>query len=287
LPYELAAENIHEKFRESVLSYFSTHRIKWWLSKAESHYRRSLAEPDERPTGDLNSSQLACINHLDPARRDRGLALALAKRVEPAIVDVLPVEDDGYVAYEWIGERNYLGERGSRVRGAHVTSLDALMVGRRKNGICLLVFEWKYLECYDSRSVATSPHGTDRVKTYAPLLGAPGSPILVGIPKWLFYEPYCQLMRQTLLAWQMTVMRELGGCDWIHINVIPEKNLALRNRDLGSSPQLKGATMCEAWRSVLREPERFKLMSPGEVLPPELPEEWEAWRRWLKRRYLT
>ena len=61
------------------------------------------------------------------------------------------------VAFEWIGERNYLGElrRGEvapddgRIRGANFTSLDFCVRFRRSDGrIQLVAGEWKYTEYY-------------------------------------------------------------------------------------------------------------------------------------------
>jgi hypothetical protein len=59
----------------------------------------------------------------------------------------LAVEDGGFLAYEWIGEKNYLRERG-QTRGANRTSLDALMVAEAEGQRLLLLIEWKYTEDY-------------------------------------------------------------------------------------------------------------------------------------------
>lgn len=106
-------------------------------------------------------------------------------------------------------------------RGANVTSLDALMCGEAKGRRVLVVFEWKYLEVYEGKSTTVSSRGTDRVAIYRPLLERPDCPITVPDFRALFYEPYDQLMRQTLLAWQMAEHDEFGATDWIHIQVIP------------------------------------------------------------------
>src|SRR6266852_2748724 len=140
LPEALALENLHPSFRDDVMPYFDRHAIKWWAqgkAKSGSEPKQSL------PTGHLNSSQVACVNHLEPARQDVEIARSIVRQIDNSLVDVMPVEDAGYVAYEWIGQRSYLGESRGRVRGANVTSLDALMVGRRDdNTACLVVIEW-------------------------------------------------------------------------------------------------------------------------------------------------
>jgi hypothetical protein len=127
LPYELAVETLHESLRETALAYFKQHKIKWWTSPWDTGRPALDKDAAGLPTGHLNSSQVACVNHLEPARLDRELARRVARNVDEAFVDVRPVEDGGFVAYEWIGERDYLGEPGPRVRGANITSLDGLM----------------------------------------------------------------------------------------------------------------------------------------------------------------
>ena len=198
------------------------------------------------------------------------------------------MEDGGFVAYEWIGQGNYLAESGPRVRGANITSLDALMCARLGDGSkVLLVVEWKYLEAYGPKSVARSARGTDRVATYRPLLERDDCPIAVSDLGWLFYEPYYQLMRQTLLAWQMVEHRELDATDWLHVHVVPEANIALR-RAGRAAVELVGQTMEEKWRSVLKEPGRYRLLTPSDLLDG-IGESgrWRVWREWLCERYLT
>lgn len=244
-------------------------------------------EDHGEPTGHLNSSQLACINHLEPARLDEVVATALLANIEPSLVMALPVEDGGFATYEWIGKANYLKEPGSRTRGSHVTSLDALMCGQRADGKRVLIaVEWKYLETYGPESRATSAKGTDRVAIYRPLLERPDCPIVVGAPERLFYDPYEQLMRQTLLVWQMAEHKEFEAEEWIHVHVIPEANLSLRGRS-GAAPNLTGKTMGDAWRSVLKDPSRYRLLSPADLLASIDPAAWIEWREWLATRYLT
>jgi hypothetical protein len=281
LPYEQAAETLHESVRATALDYFKRHEIKWWTSKWDARTK----EMEPRPTGHLNSSQVACVNHLEPARIDARVAQQVISNVDESLAPVRV--DDGYVDYEWIGRGDYLGERGSRTRGANITSLDALMCGERDGQRILLVFEWKYLEAYGPDPVATSRRGTDRIATYMPLLDDSECPIVLGAHGRLFYEPYYQLMRQTLLAWQMVKHKEFRASDWLHIHVVPELNLALRRRGKGA-PELAGASMAEAWRSVLKRPEGYRLMTPHELLVGVGRHgRWADWRSWLGERYLT
>jgi hypothetical protein len=287
LPYELVAEMLHKSYRDETLSYFAKHKIKWWSSKYDLGRPPVASEKVGLPTGHLNSSQVAAVNHLEPARADRSVALTVLANVDPSLIAPVAVEDDGFVAYEWIGAENYLAEPGPRTRGSQVTSLDALMCARRADGTVALVgFEWKYLESYGPESRATSRRGTDRVAIYRQLLQRSDSPIAIADPASLFYDPYEQLMRQTLLLWQMAEHREFGASDWIHIHVVPAENVALRSRG-AAAPDLVGESMAEAWQSVLREPERYRLVTPTELLEGVGDSRWTEWRQWLRARYGT
>lgn len=257
------------------MDYFERHDIAWWGG-------------GPGPTDSPISSQVACVNHLEPARVDRDVALEVLRSVLPEASDAVAVEDGGYIAYEWIGGRNYLGERGDR-RGAHRTSLDAVMVAEDSDRRTLVAIEWKYTESYPAaRSVAVSNRGTSRIEIYRPLLDDPRCPIAVpsGQIEDLFYEPLYQLARQTLLAWQMVAAGEFGASDWLHIHVIPEGNEALlRARP---SPGLPGRSLSEVWRSVLREPARYRVVAPTSLLPQVMQAgRWSEWRSWLAQRYGT
>ena len=123
--------------------------------------------------------------------------------------------------------------------------------------------------------------------TYRPLLERPDRPIAVADVRWLFYEPYYQLMRQTLLAWQMVEHQEFGATDWLHVHVVPLGNARLRARG-GAPRQLPGRGLAEVWRSVLRQPSRYRLITPTELITGlEAVPAWAAWRNWLRDRYLT
>jgi Restriction Endonuclease associating with ARP len=293
LPMERAGEGLYEGFRQDAIDYFSDYSIKWWLSEQEATERKKTRFT-EHPTGHLTSSQLACVNHLEPARTDEALALQIARAIDPTLRRVLPIPDEGgFVAFEWLPTKDLLNESSRRTRGANVTSLDALMLGERSNGdAVILAIEWKYLETYGHRKVAqVSPAGTDRLARYKTLLEDPGCPIKPGDPLRLFYEPYYQLMRQTLLAWQLTRFPpddwpEVG--DWLHVHVIPAGHLRLRNHVPRDADWYQGhMTLESAWRSFLKKPERYRLLTPTSLVPADVPDDWSEWRVWLNGRYAT
>lgn len=270
----IGGASLYPPFREGALEYYNEHCIAWWGG-------------NDRPTDSPISSQVACLNHLEPARLNHDLAIQLACRYVPDAAEVLPIED-GYLAYEWVGTNSYLGERGwsLKSRGKNITSVDALMPVKRRDGqVCLMLIEWKYTECYSSKCLAVSEKGTRRIEIYRPLLEEPGCPIRLGDHERLFFDPYYQLMRQTLLAWQMTRHREFGATDWIHIHVAPSANVKLLQ--VVTSPQLaEFKTMECAWRSVLLEPDKYRLVTPHEVLPPVgSNNERNRWLAWVAERY--
>jgi hypothetical protein len=285
---ELADQNLQEDVRQSALAYFETHQIAWWLSNAERSERAALEFDRKFPTGHLNSSQVACVNHLEPARNDEEMALAVAQRMAPTVAAVRDTGEGGYVAFEWIGDKNYLGERGARTRGANITSLDAMMrVTLADETLALLLVEWKYLESYGAEDIGISKSGTDRVTTYRDLIEAEDSPFVPGEAGRLFYEPYYQLMRQTLLASQYVADTKTPESTWIHLHVIPRGNEALRRRIKKAAPLLLGATLEETWRSTLKAPERYRIVAPSELFDGTPPPAWQSWRRFLDVRYGT
>ena len=75
-------------------------------------------------------------------------------------------------------------------------------------------------------------------------------------------------MRQTLLAWQMTKNKtnELNADDWLHFDVIPENNLNLRYQV--PAPDMIQSGIEEAWKSQLKEPEKYNVITPQKLLKP-------------------
>jgi hypothetical protein len=71
------------------------------------------------------------------------------------------------------------------------------------------------------------------------------------------------------------------------VHVVPELNEALRGGGRGA-PELLGETMAEKWRSALKQPERYLLITPTELLA-SVGEggRWSEWQRWLRERYGT
>ncbi len=241
--------NLWEGIRQDAQDYFAGNQIVWW------------GDQDNQPTGHLLSSQIACLNHLFCLRHSEAASSAILRNIHPEIASSVIV-DNGFVEFEAVGGQNYLGER-SHTRGANATSIDAIMVGKKANGKNILVMiEWKYTEAYRS----DNKYVPARAKIYDPLLADSDSPIQVKRFEDLYYEPFYQLMRQTLLGWKMVQNHEYGCDEYIHLHVIPKNNTDLINRV--TSPGLIGETMSNAWKCVLKEPNRYQVVSPDELLAP-------------------
>ena len=86
----LAAHRVYPPFREGVLKYYKDYCITWWGGSCG-------------PTDSPISSQVACINHLEPARLNHEVAIQLARKHIRDAAEVLPIEG-GFLAYEWVGD---------------------------------------------------------------------------------------------------------------------------------------------------------------------------------------
>ncbi|MCX6234452.1 MAG: hypothetical protein NT175_06960 [Bacteroidetes bacterium] len=251
------ALNIWAGVRDDVINYFKRNNIQFWDTKNE-------------PTGHLLSSQIACLNHLYFVRQRRDIATAILQGIDKKVRNALIMNngsDSGYVDFEIIGAKNYLGEK-IHTRGANSTSVDAMMLAGLDNGLRKLYFiEWKYVESYPKTSKAEGDSGKTRIKTYTPLLAQSDCPINVTDVEGLFTEPYYQLMRQTLLAHEMIKAKEYGADLYFHIHVIPKDNKELKDTNTAEG-KLIGKTLEETWKNVLKSPDLYKAIDPKDFLDP-------------------
>jgi hypothetical protein len=239
--------NLWEEIREESIAYFKENAIEW--------HKADTKQTETGPEGHLLSSNVACINHLFYVRHRQNLTTALLKKIDPRIVSAekigKPDIEAGYIAFEIIGAENYLGER-SHTRGALSTSVDAVMLGKKNDGKNILVLiEWKYTEEYitGDYNKNTGVDGQHRHDRYDPLLKEKSSPINVANFDALYYEPFYQLMRQTVLGWKMVEHNEYGCNEFLHIHVIPDDNLELLNNRNFTS-------LAEIWKHHFRSVER-------------------------------
>jgi hypothetical protein len=244
--------NLWEGIRKDTKEYFIKNGIAWWSGNGE-------------PTGHLLSSQIACLNHLYPLRQRKDCTDKILQNISDSISESLFV-DSGLVEFEKTGIKP-LGKELSTQRGANSTSIDSFMIGKKHNGDkVLILIEWKYTESYSPNSLLISDSGKNRFEVYQELLERPDCPIKTTDFKDLFFEPYYQLMRQTLLGWTMTENKEYGAVDWLHLHIILRENKELRERI--TSKNLKGKTLEESWKLQLKHPEKYIVISPEQFLEP-------------------
>jgi hypothetical protein len=266
--------NIYEPIRQDVSDYFRENHICFWIQPKSN-------EPSDKPTGNLLSSQVCCINHLFPIRQDKEAVLEIIKTICPDFKDVLPLTTDkyssGYIQFEAISDRDYLNEE-QLTRGKKCTSVDALVYALHNNGKKFLIpIEWKYTESYgnedksiedgDNEPKGSERKGKERLKRYSGLIDH--SKFLKKLSSYknsvYFYEPFYQLMRQTLWAEQMIEHKNeerIKADDYIHIHIIPKENVELLNKKYKCSNK----TMEETWRENLEIQEKYKIITPQNLL---------------------
>jgi len=188
--------NLYAPIRKDALKYFADNKISWWGGF--------------KPTGHVLSSQISCINHLLFIRHDPSAVLALINGVRDQFVKALPLacdSDISYIALEAVSATDHLNE-GTPTRGTNCTSVDALILAEDNNKERWLIhIEWKYTESYSdapSSDKSIGEKGNVRMERYQKLIEESEQ---LKTPKVLkssiyFFEPFYQLMRQTLWAEQ-------------------------------------------------------------------------------------
>ena len=250
------------------------------------------------PTTHTLSSQIACINHLFPLRKNRAAVLALAQSIDPEFESVEILENDkgldGYISFEVVSATDHLNEkRGQDMlkRGALCTSIDAVILAKKKGKHVLLTIEWKYVESYTnedkSQNVGDKTSGNTRLRRYSGLIQ--NSKQLKSLDNYrgsiYFFEPFYQLMRQTLWAEQMVKHKDnevIKADDYIHVHVVPTENKELLQKNY---PCSGGKDMLTTWKGQLKNPNKYVLISPAELFSRLSYEDWKELICTLKARY--
>lgn len=283
LPLDHAEENLFYEIQQTAPAYFASRSIKWHDGQ------------NGKPGNHLCDSQVCCVNFLFPfANKPRALA-DLLRPIFPSLREMLPIEDGYYVAFEWIGQENYLGEKisrnGQRTRGANCTSADAIVMFERTDGKRQIVLiEWKYTESYGRTFLKISRSGTDRTGIYRPLFNRDDCPFNKALlPDFdsLFYEPFYQLMRQQFLAHEMEKAQELGADVVSVLHIAP-----LHNTDFHQVTSVSlegiGQTAMDVWKKLTWHTERFSSVSTEQLfgnLSAEQAPEMQAWLEYMGMRY--
>lgn len=294
---ECALQNYQDNFVKQIDSneveaYFKDNGINWWKGRT--------------PTTHTLSSQIACINHLYSIRTDYDAVLAVARQIDQEIdsVDILYNDKEkwrGYISFEVVSEHDHLNEKRGKnkklTRGSQCTSIDAVILAHKKDRHVLLAIEWKYVEQYynedKSKNQNGKQSGSTRVNNYTGGKNVPESN-LIQKSKQLknlntyegsvyFYEPFYQLMRQTLWAEQMVKYRDeeiIKADDYINVHVIPTKNVKLRDKIYKCS----NMDLRSTWVQQLNDASKYILISPDKLFET-LPCLYNDLKKTLENRY--
>ena len=218
LPAEHAVANLLPEVRDAVLTLFTAEQIRWHRGVGNG------------PGNHLLSSQVQCVNALggmlsDPARVQRAFGGHLD------IAEVLPIEDNRFVTFEYVDETDVLGEGrgGRRLRGAQSTSVDGAFRYRTSDGrVELGLVEWKYTEAYRRGRPFDPVSDITRRQRYHRLWGAADGPLRTEVVPFddLRVEPFYQLMRQQLLAHELERRHEKDAAVVRVLHVLAPTNLA-------------------------------------------------------------
>jgi hypothetical protein len=244
-----AVTNLWEGIRADAIDYFQRNNIAWWNPNGSG------------PTGHLLNSQISCVNHLYLLRQRQDLASVVLRAIDEEVSEAETV-DDGYVEFEFIGAHRYLKER-EFSRGANCTSVDAFMIGRTGQGSRrAFLLEWKYIESYGREDL----YKAERAKVYDHLITDTDSPFKPKEPQAFYFEPFYQMMRQTLLGWQISMHGDHGCTSYRHVLVVPEQNAEFHQKI--TSPHLEGASVSEAWRAILKRQDLYISTTPNKLMQP-------------------
>ncbi len=274
--------NLFPQIADEVILYFALNHISFHHLEGDADFGFCI------PSGHTLSSQIACLNHLYPLRYDKIAVLAIAKQLNPDIVDIFQIEIDkylpAYISFEAISDIDYLNETTGNqklTRGKMCTSVDALIYGKLKDNQNIIIpIEWKYTENYHEAgkkdkdySIENSGNleekkGKERLRRYSQMI-TDSKQLSIKREDYknsiYFFEPFYQLMRQTLWAEQMLdniATETIKAENYIHAHIVPSKNKELLEYEYPAST--KG--MVETWKSCLNDTDKYVIIEPKNLL---------------------
>ena len=275
-------KNIFKPLRSDVIDYFKNNRISWWGGK--------------KPTGHVLSSQIACINHLFFIRNDKHAVLQMVRTISDDFVDVFEISTDkynpAYIQFEAVSDIDHLNE-GKPSRGNNCTSIDALVYAQHKDGtLWIIPIEWKYTEYYNNQNRAVEGYKKDpvkckgvvRKKRYTNLINN-SDQLENSDHQCYYYEPFYQLMRQTLWAEQLvknSVIETIKAENYLHVHVIPSDNKDLLYKIYKCSQ----TDMKTTWEKQLKDKSKYIIISPEKLLTKSLSNiKYNELKNYLTKRY--
>lgn len=247
--------------------------------------------------GHILSSQVACLNHLFPLRKDPEILKTIINQATTDIEfeEILPIPkerdkgEEHYIAFEVVSFQDHLNEK-SLSRGANNTSIDALMIAKDKNQeVWIIPIEWKYTEPFSKKDMSNDdrkgePQGSNgrgekRMNRYDSLIrkstqlnhkqleSYQGSPY--------YQESFYQLMRQTLWAEQVIKKESAkwhNAKKFFHINIIPDGNPSKEK--------------ISKWKDYLTNQDLYTIIDPKKFLEPiKDKDKYNKLYDYLKKRY--
>ena len=265
--------------KNTVIKYFADNKIAWWRG--------------DKPTGHVLSSQIACLNHLFYLRHDKEAVKQLLSSFSNDFVDVLEIKTDkepyGYIQFEAVSTNDNLNE-GILSRGTNCTSVDALIYAKHKNKDkngenekWIIPIEWKYTEEYNSEDKSSGKSGAIRLERYIALINK-SQQVNSEYWQWCFYEPFYQLMRQTLWTEQIIEKKsneKIKADNYMHLHIIPNENNDLLNRLYSCSKM----NMEDTWRKCIVNQNKYKIISPQDFFKNISGAKYNDLKKYLSIRY--
>ena len=248
LPSEFAEFNLLPDVRDVAIALFAAEQIQWH------------AAINAGPTNHLLSSQVQCVNALGPGLNDPVFVAKAFDGVLP-IADVVEVEPQRWLTFEYIGDTDYLHERTGlpRTRGSMTTSADAAIAYRSTTGAKeLALIEWKFTEDYTNHKLA-APRGAPRQDRYRRLWEAADNPLRRDVIPYddMFVEPFYQLMRQQLLAHAIGTS-STNDYDVVRVvHICPSENAGVHGALTRDSHRGAGTDVLEIWSKICGDSDRF------------------------------
>ncbi len=280
-------ENLYAPLRgnDGARKFFRERYIKWWR---QGRYDQGK----NRPTRNMASSQIMCVNFMLPLAGVDGALAALIREIDDDVRSIIPIEHEGRtspVEFEWIGIPKSL--ESGRERGEYNTSVDAFVVAETSAGRRAYLMEWKYTEKSSTKDYGAGSEGKTRQRRYSGLYRAQFSSFNHKVPMdELLYGEFYQLMRNRLLADRMVWKEELSVSDAKVVLVIPDDNKAyMKPAYLESRFPDMGTMVSEVFRTTLKDPDKaFATVSPSQLLDAVERECGDAvsdWAGYLHERY--
>ncbi len=290
-------ENLQRLVRDEAIEYFRKREIPW-----HNGFPDRNGNPARHPSNHLCCSQCACVNALWPMTYNPNLLASVFNPFFPELDQILPFDADlplpdgnkPYLAFEWIGTKNYLKEISWGIRGALGTSTDFAFRFRRFDGkVQMVLGEWKYTESYSRKLPAQENISKTQLRIYQKAFDRWQNDHS-GLPPYhtFFIEPFYQLMRLTLLAREMENAYLSGDgemdSDIVSVAIVVPKANEEYRRSI-TSPELAnyGRDVIAIWKKIAT-PERFVPIESEKLLTliNELaPKNLQPWSEYLIKRY--